>query len=54
MEDIIMPKTAVGLFENPQVVGDVVREIERLGFPRKEVRTLKEAASFEVTGVMIG
>jgi hypothetical protein len=52
MEDIIMPKTAVGLFENPQVVGDVVREIERLGFPRKEVRTLKEVASFEVTGVM--
>ncbi len=47
-----MPKTAVGLFENPQVVGDVVREIEGLGFPRKEVRTLKEAASFEVTGVM--
>ncbi|MGA7568205.1 MAG: hypothetical protein WBW53_19280 [Terriglobales bacterium] len=31
---------------------DVVRKIEALGFPRKEVRTLEEEASFEVTGVM--
>ena len=30
----------------------VVREIEALGFPRKEVRTLAEPATFEVTGVM--
>ena len=47
-----MPKTAVGLFENPGPVDDVVREIEALGFPRREVRTLDEPASFEVTGVM--
>ena len=47
-----MPKTAVGLFEKPGVVDDVVREIEALGFPRKEVRTLAEPATFEVTGVM--
>jgi hypothetical protein len=47
-----MPKTAVGLFENPNLVDDVVREIEALGFPRKEVRTLEEPANFEVTGVM--
>ena len=47
-----MPKTAVGLFENPGLVDDVVREIEALGFPRKEVRTLDEPATFEVTGVM--
>jgi hypothetical protein len=47
-----MPKTAVGLFENPGLVEDVVKEIEGLGFPRKEVRSLKEPASFEVTGVM--
>ena len=39
---LIMPKTAVGLFENPGLVEDVVSEIEDLGFPRKEVRTLKE------------
>lgn len=47
-----MPKTAVGLFENPALVDDVVREIEILGFPRREVRTLEEPTSFEVTGVM--
>jgi len=47
-----MPKTAVGLFENPKLVDDVVRKIEALGIPRKEVRTLEEEASFEVTGVM--
>ncbi len=47
-----MPKTAVGLFENPGVVDDVVREIEVLGFPRNDIRTLNEPASFEVTGVM--
>ena len=47
-----MPKTAVGLFENPGLVDSVVREIEALGFPRREVRTLAEPAIFEVTGVM--
>jgi hypothetical protein len=47
-----MPKTAVGLFENSGPVDDVVREIEALGFPRREVRSLNEPASFEVTGVM--
>jgi len=47
-----MPKTAVGLFEKPGLVEDVVRDIEALGFPRKEVRTLIEPAAFEVTGVM--
>jgi len=35
-----MPKTAVGLFENADLVDNVIREIEGLGFPRKEVRTL--------------
>lgn len=47
-----MPKTLVGLFENPALVDEVVREIEALGFPRREVRSLAEPASFEVTGVM--
>ena len=36
-----MPKTAVGLFENADLVDDVIREIECLGFPRKEVRTIR-------------
>lgn len=48
----VMPKTAVGLFEKPALVDEVVREIEALGFPRKEVRTLAKPATFEVTGVM--
>ncbi len=47
-----MRKTVVGLFENPELVADAVREIEALGFPRREVRSVKEPASFEVTGVM--
>ena len=47
-----MPKTAGGLFEKPGQVDGVVREIEALGFPRKEVQTLTEPANFEVTGVM--
>jgi hypothetical protein len=47
-----MPKTVVGLFENPGLADGVVRDIEALGFPRKEVRTVTEPATFEVTGVM--
>jgi hypothetical protein len=47
-----MPKTVVGLFENPGLVDGVVREIEALGFPRNEVRALAEPKAFDVTGVM--
>ncbi len=47
-----MPKTAVGLFKNAAAVEDAVREIEGLGLPRQEVRTLEEPGDFEVTGVM--
>ena len=47
-----MPKTVVGLFENSGLVDDVVREIEALGFPRQDVRTLQEPTTFEVTGIM--
>ena len=47
-----MPKTVVGLFENSGLIDDVVREIEALGFPRQDVRTLQEPTTFEVTGVM--
>jgi len=47
-----MPKTVVGLFENPDCVDDVVRDIEALGFPRNQVRTLEEPKAFDVTGVM--
>ncbi len=47
-----MPTTAVGLFENPELVNDAVREIEALGFPRREVRSVTEPKIFDVTGVM--
>jgi hypothetical protein len=47
-----MPKTVVGLFENAQLVDAAVREIEALGFPRQEVRIMREPANFDVTGVM--
>jgi hypothetical protein len=47
-----MPKTVVGLFENPRLADEVVSAIETLGIPRQEVRTLEEPAAFEVSGVM--
>ena len=47
-----MPKTVVGLFENAGIVAQTVREIEALGFPLQEVRSVKEPAGFDVTGVM--
>ena len=47
-----MPKTAVALFKNPALVDDVVQEIEKLGIPKQEVRTLKEPGRFPVDGVM--
>jgi hypothetical protein len=47
-----MPKTAVGLFRNSGPVDAVVREIESLGFPRNEIRTVGEPLDLAVTGVM--
>jgi hypothetical protein len=47
-----MPKTVVGLFESPARMDEAVREIEALGLPKKDIRTLQEPATFAVTGVM--
>jgi hypothetical protein len=47
-----MPRTVVGLFRNSNVVDDVVREIEVLGFARSEVGRIQEPDTFEITGVM--
>lgn len=47
-----MPKTVVGLFQNTARMDDTVREIEALGFPQNEVRTLGEPRTFGATGVM--
>jgi acylphosphatase len=46
-----MPKTAVSLFRNREAAEEVVRDIESIGFPRNEVRTLGEPLDFGVTGV---
>jgi hypothetical protein len=46
-----MPKTAVALFKNPGLVEDAVREIENLGIPKQEVRTLEEPGTFPVQAV---
>jgi len=46
-----MSKTAVGLFENPGVAEQVVHDLDASGFPRNEVRTIKESLDMAVTGV---
>jgi hypothetical protein len=47
-----MSKTAVGLFENPGLADQVVRDLKARGFPRNDVRILSEPRDMEVTGVM--
>ena len=37
-----MAKTAIGLFENSEVVDRVVRDLEALGFPLNDVRVIAE------------
>jgi hypothetical protein len=46
-----MSKTAVGLFENPGVADQVVRDLDAGSFPRKEIRVLKEPLGMAVTEV---
>lgn len=46
-----MNKTAVGLFQAPGVVDQVVREIEDLGFPRNEIHAVGEPLDLAVHGV---
>ena len=47
-----MPKTVVGLFDSEARGDDAVRDMEAAGIPRKEIQTLQEPATFNVTGVM--
>jgi len=47
-----MAKTAVGLFENPGSVDEVVRELKASGFPQKDVRVLREPREMAGSGVM--
>ena len=47
-----MAKTAVGLFENPSSVDEVVRDLKASGFPQKDVRVLGEPRDMAGSGVM--
>ena len=47
-----MSKTAVGLFENPGVADQVVRDLEASGFPRNDVRILNESLDMKGGGAM--
>ena len=46
-----MSKTAVGLFENPGLADQVVRELEASGFPQNDVRILRESLDMFERGV---
>jgi hypothetical protein len=50
--EVNMAKTAVGLFENPGSVDEVVRELKASGFPQKDVRVLGEPRDMAGSGVM--
>jgi hypothetical protein len=43
-----MPKTALGLFESPDRATKVIKDIEAIGIPRNEIRTLAEPDTFEI------
>ena len=47
-----MPKTAVGLFENPGLADQVVHNLEASGFPDNDVRILRESLDMKGSGVM--
>ena len=47
-----MAKTAVGLFENPGSVDEVVRDLEATGFPRNDVCVLVEPREMAGSGLM--
>ena len=47
-----MTKTAVGLFENPGSVDQVVRDLEASGFPSSDIRVLGEPREMPGSGLM--
>lgn len=47
-----MAKTAVGLFESLGLADEVVRDLEASGFPRNDVRILKEPVDMAGSGLM--
>ena len=47
-----MAKTAVGLFENPGSVDEVVGDLVASGFPQNDIRVLGEPDEMAGSGVM--
>ncbi|MFZ0276007.1 MAG: hypothetical protein WA254_11015 [Candidatus Sulfotelmatobacter sp.] len=47
-----MTKTAIGLFENSEVVDRVVRELEALGFSLNDIRVVAEPRDIPQAGVL--
>lgn len=47
-----MARTAVGLFLDPSLVGDVIRELEANGFARQDIRVVGEALGMTEPGAM--
>ena len=47
-----MAKTAVGLFENPGSVDEVVGDLLASGFPQNDIRVLGEPDEMAGSGVM--
>ncbi len=47
-----MARTAVGLFENPDSVDEVVRDLKANGFLEKDIRVLREPREIAGSGVM--
>jgi hypothetical protein len=47
-----MAKAAVGLFENSDLVDEVVHDLEASGFPRNDIRVLSEPREMAGSGMM--
>jgi hypothetical protein len=47
-----MAKAAVGLFENSDLVDEVVHDLEASGFPRNDIRVLTEPREMAGSGMM--
>src|ERR1700690_3063754 len=52
MEEGNMSKTAIGLFENSELVESLVRDLESNGFRRPDVRVLREPRDMADSGLM--
>src|SRR5579863_2423317 len=47
-----MARAAVGLFENLNLVDEIIRDLEAAGFPRNDIRVLSEPREMPGSGMM--